>query len=368
MADDVIALELGQGRGEKRAGRFGSGAGFNVAKLIAPGTGITPFLAAEAQVSRSGKRYPLVATQRHDFMEGRPIVLQGTLEQYRNDPKFVGRVRPLPKLAEIHRPYKYTGFKWAMAIDMNACQGCGGCIAACMAENNIAAVGKKECGRGRNMQWLRLDRYYTGEQGDPGILHQLMLCQHCENAPCENVCPVAATTHSADGLNEMTYNRCVGTRYCSNNCPYKIRHFNFFNYTKRFTDYSRLALIYNPRVTVRSVGVMEKCTYCVQRLAEAKFRATRTGIPLRDGEVKTACQQACAAGAIVFGDLNDPESAVSRLYRSERGYHLLAELNTKPRTLYLAKISNPGPGTAAARRIYELQNSQQAFLEKEKHG
>jgi molybdopterin-containing oxidoreductase family iron-sulfur binding subunit len=342
-ADGAISLQAGYGR--KRCGRVGQDVGHDVYPLrtsdaMAFATGVT--------LTKTQNTYELVLTQEHHTIDdGRPIVREASLKTYRENPRAIAEMDdPHPPLLSLHREFDYTkGQQWGMAIDLTACIGCNACVLACQAENNIPVVGKQEVARGREMNWIRMDRYYAGDMEDPKSIMEPVVCMQCENAPCESVCPVAATTHSPEGLNDMAYNRCVGTRYCSNNCPYKVRRFNFFNWHKDVTEVEKMA--FNPDVTVRMRGVMEKCTYCVQRIQDARVRAKADGRrAIRDGEVTTACAQTCAAEAIVFGNINDPESRVSKLRAQDRNFVILGELNTKPRTSYLAKIRNPNPELA----------------------
>ena len=337
-ADDCFTVMLGYGR--KQAGRVGR-AGYN-AYPIRPSEAL--WGGPGLKIRPTGKWDRLATTQTNDGMAGRYPVRMGSVERYQQDPNFVHaepfEEAPPPDLT-LYPAWRYEGYKWGMSVDLNACIGCNACVIACNAENNIAVVGKNEVFRGRIMHWLRIDRYYEGDSAAPRAYYDPVLCQHCENAPCELVCPVNATTHSEEGLNQMVYNRCVGTRYCSNNCPYKVRRFNFFLYTDWYT--TTYDMMRNPEVTPRARGVMEKCTYCVQRIEAAKIASELDNRQVRDGEIQTACQQACPAQAFVFGNLNDPNSRVSKLKRDSLDYSLLGELNTRPRTTYLAKVLNLNP-------------------------
>jgi len=336
-ADDSITLALGYGR--KRAGRVGDGVGVD-ANLIR--TSDAAWIAAGVTLAKTPRTYPLATTQEHHSMEGRHLVREATLAEYTHEPAFARELVEEPaKDMTMYPPHPYEGAAWGMTIDLASCVGCNACVIACNAENNIPVVGKEQVAAGREMQWIRIDRYFEGEETNPTIVHQPVPCMQCENAPCEVVCPVNATVHSSEGLNDMVYNRCVGTKYCSNNCPYKVRRFNFFKYQDWTTESLKLAR--NPDVTVRSYGVMEKCTYCVQRISQARIVSRREDRDVRDGEVVTACAQACPAGSIVFGDLNDPESRVAKTKADARNYSLLGDLNTRPRTTYLASVRNPNP-------------------------
>ena len=341
MAEEVVGLTLGHGRTHGEVAREAAGA--NVAAILREVDRETPRLVAGARVARTSRTWPLVRTQMTFDMHGRPIVLDGSLKQYRNDPSSVAAADHDPRKERLYPTYDSSGApKWGMAIDLNACVGCSVCVTACQSENNIPVVGREECGKGREMHWLRIDRYEepTSEEGDVMVRHQPMLCQHCDDAPCEAVCPVKATVHSPEGLNEMIYNRCVGTRYCSNNCPYKVRRFNYLRYQEEQLRDPVQELAQNPQVTVRGVGVMEKCTFCVQRIQEVKIRVKNADGAVRDGELLTACQQACPAEAISFGNVNDPESEVRSRKASPRAFHVLEDLNVNPNITYLARVRN----------------------------
>ena len=362
MADGVVALTLGYGRSQ--AGRIGSGVGFNAFSVR---SSKAPGFDGGASLTRLARTYPLSATQDHGSMEGRPIVRESTLTELRSSTAAGAEPAESPQGEEapaahpagevgahgvfaeepehfsLWKEHAYDqGPQWGMTIDLNSCIGCNACMTACQSENNIPVVGKVQVKRQREMHWVRVDRYFSGDPaGSPEVVFQPIPCMQCEDAPCEQVCPVAATVHDQEGLNVMVYNRCIGTRYCSNNCPYKVRRFNFFNYTKDTPDILKLAM--NPDVTVRARGVMEKCTYCTQRINRGKIDAKLAGRELRDGDIKTACQQVCPASAIEFGNLRDQSSRVVKAKADPRNYSLLEELNTKPRTTYLAKVRNPNP-------------------------
>jgi molybdopterin-containing oxidoreductase family iron-sulfur binding subunit len=385
MADYSLGLALGYGR--ERAGRVGNKVGFNAYALR---TKDAPHFAVGATVRKTGETHVIACTQDHWSMEGRPIVREANLDQFRQHPDFVKRLNmPEPPVVKPLYPNPLDQEKlkahhqWGMSIDLNACVGCSACVIACQSENNIPIVGKDQVKRGREMHWIRIDRYYASDPAkqtdkntynledkqqlegwidDPQVVTQPMLCQHCEAAPCESVCPVNATVHDQEGLNVMAYNRCVGTRYCSNNCPFKVRRFNYFDYNKRplnglykgpfasrpDDEWDLIKMIKNPDVTVRMRGVMEKCTFCTQRIEQAKIaqkvKARDSGdVVVPDGAFTTACAQACPAGAIVFGNIADPESRVSKLKQQERDYTVLEFLNIKPRTTYLARVRNPNP-------------------------
>jgi molybdopterin-containing oxidoreductase family iron-sulfur binding subunit len=346
--DKSVTVFLGYGR--QRAGRSGTGQGFDVYPLR---YSATPwFTSAGVKVSKAEGSYILASTQGYQTMDvgedERPLVRTKTLAEYQKDAGNEGFDEDKPT-ESLYPPYDYKSqpYSWGMAIDLNSCIGCNNCIVACQSENNIAVVGKDQVHRGRHMHWLRVDAYYQGDRDNPKAYFQPVPCMQCENAPCELVCPVGATTHSTEGLNDMVYNRCVGTRYCSNNCPYKVRRFNFLRFSE--FDVPQFKMMHNPDVTVRTRGVMEKCTYCVQRINHARIDSetatVREGkdIKIKDGELQTACQQSCPANAIAFGNINDPNSLVSKWKAKSRNYGLLDDLNTRPRTTYLAEIRNPNP-------------------------
>lgn len=405
QADNVVALALGYGR--TKTGRVGKNSGYDAYALRT--TKIANYTVG-AKLTDTGKKHGLSVTQDHGAMEGRPIIREATLKEYAGKPNFAKAFdMEKPPVFKPMYPNPFDELKkqghhqWGMSIDLSSCVGCSSCMVACQSENNIPIVGKYQVANNREMHWIRIDRYYTGTAADPQVVNQPMLCQHCEAAPCENVCPVNATTHDQEGLNVMVYNRCVGTRYCSNNCPYKVRRFNFFDYNRRpleqlegpvYTsplthktdgewdllrwwknpdrgnkpadEWELLKLVKNPQVTVRMRGVMEKCSYCIQRIEGAKIaQKVKAGasddVIVPDGTFKTACQQACPAEAIVFGNIADPESRVSKLKAQDRDYNVLDFLNTKPRTTYLARLRNPNPNMPDA---YEMPNSTEEFEEK----
>jgi molybdopterin-containing oxidoreductase family iron-sulfur binding subunit len=350
---DTVVLEMGYG--QKRAGSNGSNRGYSAFQVR---TSDAPWISGGIKITPVGETYPLAMTQNHQILDNktaieetvkRAPVREATLAQYNANPHFPKEMKEEPAPEDTLYPqYGYSGYKWGMAIDLNSCVGCNACLVACQAENNIAVVGKEQVMRERHMNWLRVDAYNEGDLANPRTIFQPVPCMHCENAPCELVCPVGATVHSSEGINDMVYNRCVGTRYCSNNCPYKVRRFNFL----LFSDWNTpsIKFVRNPDVTVRSRGVMEKCTYCIQRITRARIDSEKEERRIRDQEIQTACQQACPSEAIIFGDLNDRNSIVAHLQAEPRNYGLLAELNTRPRTTYLASVRNPNPELEAAKQ------------------
>jgi Fe-S-cluster-containing dehydrogenase component len=344
-------------------------AGFNAYPLRTTG-GMTHV--SNVALKRTGAEYKFAETQTHQSMEGRDLVREATAERYAEEPTFAqtmgmdGHIPPNVSL--FTHPPLTSPEQWGMTVDLSTCTGCNACVVACQAENNVPIVGKDQVSRGRNMAWIRMDRYFAGDENDPEMLSQAIMCQHCENAPCETVCPVNATVHSDDGLNLMAYNRCIGTRYCANNCPWKVRRFNFFDYNQRPLDQlylgplakkgmaDSLKMSKNPNVTVRMRGVMEKCTYCIQRIEEARITQTvqagasdKSLVPFP--EVKSACQQACPSQSIVFGNIRDPESRVAKLKSEPRNYEMLKYLNVTPRTTYLARIKNPNMAMPGADKV-----------------
>ncbi len=346
-----VSLPLGYGR--TAAGRVGNQVGANASLLR---TARAFHFDSGLTVTPTGFAHKLACTQDHHAINSfikrtieerkADLIREATLDEYRRHPDFARERDQHPPLVSLFQERTYVDRKWGMAIDLNSCTGCNACVVACTAENNVPIVGRDRVLKGREMHWIRIDRYFSGDPEAPAVAHQPMACVQCENAPCEQVCPVGATMHDREGLNVQVYNRCIGTRYCLNNCPYKVRRFNFFNYRRNLTPTEEMA--YNPDVTVRSRGVMEKCTYCIQRIKRVEIAARNDQRPIRDGEITPACAQTCPAGAIVFGDLNDPESRVSKLQADPRAYAVLGELNTKPRTQYLARLRNPLEGDHAS--------------------
>lgn len=351
QAKGTVSLALGYGR--SMSGKVGNGLGVNGYPWVNFVDGRRSYTRDNVKLEKTGSSYPIARTQTHHTMEGRPIVRETTLEEYRKDP-YAGNHFHVEAEAHHQTLYpetKFDGYHWGLVVDQNKCTGCNNCVVACTSENNVATVGKEEVKKRRIMHWLRIDRYYDGDPENPRVLQQPVMCQHCDNAPCENVCPVSATMHSNEGLNQVAYVRCIGTKYCINNCPYRVRRFNWFKYVKndkfdfnQNSDLSRLVL--NPDVTVRERGVVEKCSLCVQRIQEKKLEAKLENRVLADGEVQPACVQSCPAGALVFGNLNDPEAKVSQMKKQERNYHLLEQLHTLPSVGYLTRVRNtrPDPG------------------------
>jgi MoCo/4Fe-4S cofactor protein with predicted Tat translocation signal len=340
--DHSVTVYLGYGR--TRAGKAGTGTGFDAYPLR---TTSALWFATGAKLTKTGETYKLASTQGYQTMDTpdgnkRPIVREASLAEYQKEPKFA-QEEQTPRELTLYPNVDYSkkDYAWGMAIDMNSCVGCNNCIVACQSENNIAVVGKEQVVHGRHMHWIRVDAYYQGDRDNPKAHFQPVPCMQCENAPCELVCPVGATLHSSEGLNDMIYNRCVGTRYCSNNCPYKVRRFNFLLFQD--WDTQQYKMMRNPDVTIRSRGVMEKCSYCIQRISEHRIDAERADKKIEDGTLQSACQQSCPAGAIIFGNINDPNSRVAKLKAQDRNYAVLADLNTRPRTTYLAEVRNPNP-------------------------
>ncbi|MBO9153124.1 TAT-variant-translocated molybdopterin oxidoreductase [Chitinophaga sp. GCM10012297] len=369
---ETIAIAVGYGRGKKEfIGKAAGEVGVNAYPFVSFNGTTFDYFAPEAKIEATGATYEVGLTQTHNSYEGRPIIKETTLEEFIKNPKEVNHDRAhlfetfgenFRNDATLYHEHQYPGIKWGMSIDLNTCFGCGACVVACTAENNVSVVGKEQVIKAHEMHWLRIDRYFSGDENNPEVVFQPMLCQHCDNAPCENVCPVAATNHSSEGINQMAYNRCIGTRYCANNCPYKVRRFNWrdWNGADSFDDNlldvadmndALTRMVLNPDVVVRSRGTMEKCSFCVQRLQDAKLAAKKAGRPMKDGEARTACQQACATDAIVFGNVNDKESRIYKVRNEEqtdRLYYVLEETHTLPSINYLAKIRNKDAAPAAA--------------------
>ncbi|WP_372752634.1 Fe-S-cluster-containing hydrogenase [Labilibaculum sp.] len=349
QAYNTVSVALGYGRTE--CGIVGKNVGINVSKLSRLKNNCRVDFSVGVEISKTEEKNELAMTQTHHSMEGRAIVREASLGEYLQNQSAGNEGHHAYENASIYKEPNFPNHHWGLVVDLNSCVGCGACSIACQAENNVPVVGKKEVIRAHEMSWIRIDRYFSGNEFNPDVSFQPVMCQHCDNAPCENVCPVAATTHSSEGLNQMAYNRCIGTRYCGNNCPYKVRRFNWFDYTKadsipnNLHDFAEMTIdlkrmVLNPDVTVRAKGVIEKCSMCVQRIQEGKLNAKIQGRKVKDGEIKTACQQACPSGAIIFGDLNDKDSRIAKETLSKRNYHLLEEIHTLPSVSYLTKIRN----------------------------
>jgi Fe-S-cluster-containing dehydrogenase component len=345
QAEGTVSVALGYGH--TNSGPVGNNVGVNAYPYIVIKDGNRVYGFTSVKLENTLKQSQLALTQVHHSMEGRPIVRETVLSKYKDNPSSGNELHKEyeSKHRTLYPEINYDGFHWGISIDLNSCVGCNSCVIACQAENNIPVVGKKEVKKRRIMHWIKIDRYYSDTPDDPKVYFQPLMCQHCDNAPCENVCPVSATNHSSEGLNQMAYNRCIGTKYCINNCPYKVRRFNWFRYTNNkafdFNMASDLGkMVLNPDVTVRERGVVEKCSFCVQRIQEKKLLAKLENRTLRDNEIKTACMQACPSGAIIFGNLKDKNSQVSKLFENPRQYHLLEELHTLPSVGSLTKIWN----------------------------
>ncbi len=334
--EDVVTIESGWGR--KHVGRVGDNVGGNAFALCAIENGVLRTMGDSVSIEKTGRWEELPDVQGHNYTEGRPIVAEAAFEEYLKNPE-AGKWHE-HELVSLWPEHEYKSNKWGMVIDQTACIGCNACMAACSVENNIPVVGVGQIRLGREMHWIRVDRYYSGDEHEPEFTYQPMLCQHCDNAPCETVCPVVATVHSEEGLNMQVYNRCVGTRYCSNNCPYKVRRFNWHEYTFAAYEPHPLQLVLNPEVTVREKGIMEKCTFCQQRIREGKERAKEMNRPITDADFKTACQQTCPTNAISFGNTNNPDSQVSQMKKDPRAYNVIAEVNTRPAVTYFTKLRN----------------------------
>jgi Fe-S-cluster-containing dehydrogenase component/anaerobic selenocysteine-containing dehydrogenase len=339
MHPNSVAAAIGYGR--RSVGKVGDGAGVDLMPLTSVGKSGVIYAGQKVSLQKTGKFYRLAKTQWHNVTENRPIINDITLAEFRQDPAAANHTDPhlrLETVPSVWPTHEFKGHRWGMAIDLTSCIGCQACVVACQAENNVPVVGRDQVRVSRQMHWIRIDRYYGGSAERPDVVFQPMLCQHCENAPCETVCPVLATVHDDEGTSQQIYNRCVGTRYCQNNCPYKVRRFNFFDHWKSYEG--PMSLVWNPDVTVRTRGIMEKCSFCTQRITAAKDQAKDKGEKLKDGDVRTACQQTCPTDAIIFGDVNDPESRVSKHRNSPQAFRALEILNTKPMVSYLSKVRN----------------------------